>query len=195
MKILFHAILLILLFASVAVGQDKKSEVEITISQQEMPDKAISVLQPLLSNANRVGFYRETTNAEISYECKLKWQGKFFSVEFFEDGSLMDIEQLVPFRTLEKDIKKKSRESLQEIFSRFKIRKTQVQYSSKKLADEDIITAVIKENYENLTLRYELVINGKSKESSGTFEILLDEIGGFLKQKEVIRLPLDNVIY
>ncbi len=95
-----YLLLILLPAAGNALAQAVKNEMETSIQPHQMPEKAMLLLQPVLKDALRVRHYQETDGEQITYESKLQWKGDFYSIEFKQDGSLLDIEKLVKFRTL-----------------------------------------------------------------------------------------------
>ncbi len=178
-------------------SQAIKDEVEESIAEQEMPEAALALLSPLLNEASAIRFYRETDNQQRSYECKMIWRGNDYSIEFHEDGSLMDIEQLVSFRSLSPVLREKINKHLSQEYRRFKIRKVQKQYSAEETneADKEAIEEFMEKDQDDLRIRYEIEVDIKSREAVGSFEMLWDDEGNFLEKRKIIRRSLDNLLY
>jgi hypothetical protein len=190
-------LLLALLAAGNAFSQNVKEEVEISIRQHQMPEKAISLLQPLLEEASKVRFYRETDGEQITYEGKLRWKGKFYSIEFSQDGRLQDIEQLVKFRHLPGEIRKQVEAQMDKEFGHYRIRRTQVQYSAgtPDQPDADVFRDFAGQQYDSLTVRYEIEADGRNGSQIGGYELLFDPDGKLVKKRPIVRRSLDNILY
>lgn len=180
-----------------SAAQDVKNEVEESIQPQQMPQKALELLAPLLKNASKVHFYRETDGQQVSFESKLKWQGNNYSIEFHADGSLMDVEQTVSYRSLPQETRKQVTDYLQKEFNRFKVRKVQLQFSAKEVdqADTDVMKRVMEGDQIRLTVRYEMEIDGRIGPNVGAYELLFNKEGQLLSKRTVIRRSLDNILY
>lgn len=190
-------ILLMLPAEGILMAQDVKNEVEVSIRQHQMPQQAIQLLGPILAEAGRVKFYQETDGEQTSFESKLSWKGNFYSIEFDHEGKLLDVEKLVSFRTLPKEIRKQVEEQLESEFDRYRIRRTQVQYSAGKNGQP--VTGVIRKFMENdageMTIRYEIEADGRKGNQIGGYELLFDQEGKLLKKRPVVRRSLDNILY
>ena len=175
---------------------DKKKEVEISIDQEQMPESATASLSEWLSEAQRIRFYQETDGDQISYEAKLRRKGKSYSVEFYEDGSLMDIEQLISYALLPEEVRHAIGEYLTQTYDRHQVRRVQKQYSTedKDASDEETLKKVSEED-NDLTVRYELVVEVRRDSEVGSYELLLDDQGNFLQERKIVRRSLDNILY
>jgi hypothetical protein len=162
-----------------------------------MPQKALELLQPFLDNSGRVRFYHETDGVHHSYECKFRYEGSIYSVEFTKEGRLEDVEVVVNLNELPDKAKDNITEYLEKEYTRFIIRKIQKQFTSD---DADIPAAEViekgtKNKDENLTIRYELEIDGKQGLTLISHEILFDHEGLFIQQRKIIRRQVDNILY
>ncbi|MEM8893533.1 MAG: hypothetical protein AAGC88_03080, partial [Bacteroidota bacterium] len=150
------------------------------------------ILNPHLIEAKRIRYYRETDIDRVSYECKFMLSGQHYSVEFTEQGSLEDIEILIDFD----DVDKVAAESIVNSFSaydRFKIRRTQRQFIS-QTGSSQFLDSVIRQA-EGLTLRYEIVASLKKESDWKNYEMLFDDQGQLLNQREVIDRQTDMILY
>ncbi len=176
--------------------QDVKNEVETGITAQDMPEKAMKLLA-LMDDAGKVRFYYETDGQKTSYECKLLWQGDTYSIEFYEDGSLMDVEKLMKYRTLPRQVRQPIKAYLHEGHQRAKIKKVQQQFSAatSDKTDEEVLKAVLDKAHDALTIRYELEVAIRKGNEVGTYEMLFDQAGQFLRKRKIVRRSLDNILY
>ena len=195
-----HCILLMLLGwlpLLQAYGQGVKNEVEISISREQMPEKALKLLEPVLAEARRARFYRETDGEQVSYESKVRWKGHQYSIEFREDGTLMDVEKLVRYGSLPDNVRKALNERLDREFGKYKVRRTQVQYSGGQsgLSDAEVLQSLGRPEPGNLTVRYELEVDAITPPNLGAHELLFDPDGNLLERREIVRRSLDNILY
>jgi hypothetical protein len=187
----------LLLSAGNALAQAVKNEMETSIQPNQMPEKAMLLLGPVLTDALRVRYFRETDGDLVTYESKLQWKGDFYSIEFEQDGSLLDIEKLVKFRSLPKEIRQQVETQMETEFGRHRIRRTQVQFSAgySGQPDAEIISKFINNAGGELTVRYEIEADGRIGSQIGGYELLFDPDGKLVKRRPIVRRPLDNILY
>lgn len=178
-------------------SQAAKNEVEESIAKNAMPEKAIQLISDLLEEARKVHFYRETDGEQVSYEAKIQWQRNLYSIEFFENGSLMDIEKLIPYESLSQKAKNNIEKYLDKEYGRFKIRRVQKQFSAEDHdeEDEEVIEEFIEQDSEDLTIRYEIEIDVREQAEVGAYEMLFDDEGKFVNKRKILRRSLDNILY
>ena len=174
-----------------------KQEVEVSIKSNQMPGDATRLLADWLAHARRVRFYRETDGNQVSYEIKMKRKGRWYSVEFYEDGSLMDIEQLIRYQALPAHIRRVIDEYLTQSYDHHRARRVQKQYSAKAKheSDEAVLKALEQDNEKELTIRYELVVDVRRDSEVGSYELLFDDQGNFLQERKIVRRSLDYILY
>lgn len=180
-----------------AYGQGVKNEVEISIAREGMPPKALALLEPVLAEARKVRFYRETDGDQVSYESKLKWKGDFYSIEFEQNGSLLNAEKLVRYGSLPGEVRKAVNSRLEKDFGRYKVRRTQVQYSggTSGLSDAQVLKSLGRPDPGDVTVRYELEVDAVAASNPGAYELLFDAEGNVLERREIVRRSLDNILY
>ena len=185
----------LLLLPSAGLAQDFKNEVETAIARQEMPEGALTLLSDWLKDARKERFYQESDGEARSFEAKLWRKGTVYSVEFYEDGSLMDVEVLTRYQQLPKTLRSTINASLKERYGRYKIKKTQKQYSAEEGDDDaEAIAEITEGDADDLTVRYELEIQVRGSQV-GSYEVLFDREGKFLQQRKIVRRSLDNLLY
>lgn len=179
------------------VAQPTKQEVEESIRQQQMPKEALSLLEELLEDARKVRYYRERDGDQLSYESKFIWQGDTYSVEFFPDGALMDIEKLIDFDELPKITQNNIADYLRQHFDKTSIKRLQQQFTPEDTdeSDEEMMEEFMEQDLDDLTIRYELVVDTKKDGKITAYEMLFDEAGNYLEQRLVVRRASDNILY
>jgi hypothetical protein len=183
------------LFSS--VSEKPKQEMERPISKRDMPERAIQLLEPFLENTRQVKFYQESDGEQTSYEAKFLWQQKTLSIEFFNNGKLMDIEQLITFEEVEASAIKEIASYFKNNFSRHKITKTQRQFTAEKRRDnsEEVIEEFLDNDWEDLTIRYEIIARVKGSDMFGAYEFLFDQEGKLMQKRAINRRSADNILY
>lgn len=190
----YQAIMLIFVSTTLPlIAQTKKMEREKRVKREVLPQAAINVLEGFIAGARKVRYYHETDGEKVSFEVKFLRNKRHYSVEFNEAGGLEDVELLVRFDQLSETLRENILKHLSQ-YDKYKIRKTQQQFSSPSQPDEQIIKASLEGLFTEI-VRYEIIIETKSQGSWTTYEMLFDEKGDFISQKEVIGRLADHILY
>lgn len=185
--------LVFICFLHLAPAQEKKLEREKRIKREEVPANILDLVENYLGKAKKVRYFFETDGDHMSFEIKFLLDGCYYSVEFDKNGNLEDVEVIVSFRNLEKE-RKKSINSHLDQYDNFKVKKVQKQFSSKSEPDKKVIENAI-QNIATETVRYEIIVETKTSGSWTVYEMLFDDKGGFISQKEVVGRLEDNILY
>lgn len=169
---LIHFLVLLLLPLSPPV----KQEVESSIRASDFPASSLALLNPTISRAQDVRYFRETDGQTRSFEVKFWLDGARWSVEFSADGTFEDVEVERTLTDLPPATAAAFRATLQKRFTRHTVRKVQVQYTSWP-PDFDAPMA------------YELIVEGTTTKELGVFELTLDAAGTILEERRVIEIP------
>jgi hypothetical protein len=195
-KILFTFVLL-LLFHQVSYTQDLKEEVENSINRQEMPAFALEALEEFLEDqtVTDIEYYRETDGETTTFEAKLNWQDYLYSIEFTDEGHLLDIEQLIEFIEIPEEVQQRIKATIEEQFSRSRITRVQRQFIAEEEDEdgEDVIEDLLENDMDDLLVRYELEIEAQNRREMGSFEMLFDERGELIQRRKIVRRSLDNI--
>lgn len=196
----FSVYLLLLIFflsgASVVFGQAEKIEVERSINKSEMPALALETLDEFWPNLDNIRYFYETDGDSETFEAKLEWMGKQYSIEFTENGGVIDVEQLIDMSEISTDKAEAISNYLQKEFKRVKITRLQRQFiagEEDETDDIDFIDDILEEDDEDYEIRYEMEVEGKSDSVIGAFELLFDESGNIIQRRRIIRRSLDNI--
>src|SRR5690606_31356945 len=123
-------ILLALLYSvKITYAQDgikNKYEREYSIKKSEVPLKANNFINETLNG--KVKWYGEENLKGKAIEAKGKKDKKLYSVKFDTLGNVQDVEVVVSFKSLSKEIQSKIQKELKGQFSSIKIIKTQIQW-------------------------------------------------------------------
>ena len=162
-----------------------------------MPAEALETMHPLLRQIRKLRYYREQSSTGISYEAKGKWRRYRWSIEFFEDGRLMDLEKLVAWEDIPAATAERIDSVLRSRYEKYRISRLQLQLSApdSSLSDRAVIEAVVERETAGLRGRYELEAEVKGLDLLGEFEFLFDATGQLLQQRPILRRPLDHVLY
>jgi len=187
---------LTILLAHTGLAQKVKKEYERGIKEEEMPSVVIQMLKPMLEEANKIDYYEESNDENTTYEVKMNWQDHQLSIEFYDDGQLMDIEQLIKFREVSEEAKEEIREYLQG-YKRSKITRLQRQFTAEDEDDDDeeVFEEFMEGDWEDLTIRYEMEVYLKGQDKFGPYELLFDDEGELLDTRKIERRSADNVLY
>ncbi|HMB97423.1 MAG TPA: hypothetical protein VKM36_02995 [Balneolaceae bacterium] len=187
---------LMVLYTSGAMAQSEKNEVEDSIEREEMPGKALETLSEFWPNLNDIRYFSQTDGETETYEAKLEWQGKIYSIEFATSGSIIDVEQLVEMEEIASGARMGIDEYLQQQFEKVRVTRLQQQFVADDedgIDDIDFIEDILEEDKEDYIIRYELEIEGRSGSHIGAFELLFDRNGDIMQRRRIVRRSLDNI--
>jgi hypothetical protein len=198
MKYSIYLLLLIFLLSctSEVFGQAEKRGVERSINKSEMPAIALETLDEFWPNMDNIRYFYETDGDSETFEAKLEWMGKKYSIEFTEEGNIIDVEQLVDMSEIATDPAESINEYLLQEFDRVRITRLQRQYladDEDETDDIDFIDDILEEDHEDYVIRYELEVEGKGESGIGGFEFLFDGNGNIIQRRRIIRRSLDNI--
>lgn len=198
MKTKISAFLLatILLSATAVFGQTEKNEIEDSIDRTEMPEKALETLNEFWPDHDDIRYFSETDGETQTYEAKLEWQRREFSIEFDPSGNIIDVEQLLELDEIRNEASENIKEYLQEQFKRFRITRLQRQYLADDddgVDDIDFVDDILEGDEEDYIIRYELEVEGNKDSEIGAFELLFNSSGSIIQVRSIVRRSLDNI--
>lgn len=170
----FLAIIFCLFAGTPGIAQ--KIEVENRIRKETFPSDALQYLQDRYPDLRRVKYYREISADTVSFEAKFRLDRHLYSVEFFADGTLMDIEKKIRFRTLPEDARRKIEARWTEDFQKFRVIKCQEQTIGDRI-------------------RYEIEVRGKTEEDTEFYQYLFESDGAFVDREVIVQRPTDMTLY
>ena len=177
-------------------AQSEKDEVERSISRNEMPEKAVALVDEFWPGLRGIKYFRETDGTLNTYEVKLEWRGAQYSIEFSTEGYVLDVEQLISFDIIPESTRNLITGDLENQFSSYRITRIQRQYLARDEDDEDdedFIDDILEEDAEDYEIRYEIVLDGENREELGSFELLYSDSGSLIEKRKVARRSLDNI--
>lgn len=195
-KLSLTLLIQLMLFSTAAFSQSEKNEVEDSISNSEMPEKALETLEEFWPDMSDIRFFAQTDGDEETFEAKLEWRGKSFSIEFTSDGNVIDVEQLVEMDEIGTSDREAIESYLESEFKRVRITRLQRQYIADDddgVDDEDFIDDILEEDEEDYKIRYEIEVEGNTGSEIGAFELLFDQSGEIIQRRRIVRRSLDNI--
>lgn len=164
----------LLLFSSFSFGQ--KLEIEKRIRKEDFPITALQYLEENYGLEGKIKWYLESTGNEKSFEAKFMRDHQKYSVEFYEDGRLMDVEIELPYEDIPEASRTRMEKQWEEDFEKSKVQRVQKQKS-------------------NLGLRYEIIVRGKKKKNTKLYEYLFESDGQFVKSLLIVGRSDDLNLY
>ena len=167
-----------------------KFEKEYRINPEEVPEKAFQFIHSANNDFSEKWYFEENLEGN-SIEAKFKYNRKKYSVEFDTLGNLLDVEVESPFKDLPENLQATLQNSLQNTYSKFTIRKIQVQYSGTVNSFADFITE--SNQTEHYTIYYELVVKGKKNRQWNLYEITFGNAGELISTDKIVLRNTDNL--
>lgn len=107
-----------------------------------------------------------------------------FSIEFSENGTILDVEKTVKLKELPLDTQQKITSALEKRFRKYQLKKIQIQYvGSENAIYKEIFQ--LKPQQEKPIINYEIVVKGKTDKTYQSFEILLNTKGAIEKELKI----------
>lgn len=169
--------------------QKKEREEKITLDL--FPKNAAEVVTQIGHARKKVTYYRETDGKTLSYEAKLRYKDRKYSIEFDENGLLEDVELDSRKRRIPKDALFKISKTLDSIAEKYRIEKVQEQYVAGDQNAQQIKEKIAGDSFDN----YELIVAFKDKRKIYRKEFLFDKNGNFISQRDIKRLEYDFLLF
>lgn len=168
-----------------------KFEFERRMDPTAVPSSSLAFVEQLQPD-RKVRWFREISEQDTTVEAKTKYRGQWLSVEFHRWGALEDAETNVPYPSLPEMVRDSICEQLFRQTERFRIDKTQIQYSGPETA---VVEALTNDAPERVTVRYELVVKAETEKGFELLEFLFDERGTQLKRSTIKFQNTDHLDY
>lgn len=171
------------LIAGKAGGQTKY-EREYRINEQDVPGTAIEYLNGFPFN-RRIKWYINQYAFSETFEAKVRYQGRLYSIDFNQEGILNDLEVDIRQKEMPKEITSKIHHQLGLIFERYRILRIQAQFCTPDLhmkVSEGILKFLREANFE-------IIVEGNAGEGAAQYEILFSEEGSVLRKEELSNFP------
>jgi hypothetical protein len=181
-------VLFLLLCPALCISQ-VKVEKESRIKTDEVPDKAIKFVKTVGFD-KKIKWYREESADSVSIEGKTKYNKQKYSIEFDTLGTIQDIEIKIQWTDLPEAVQHSVDSCLSHNFQTYQVKKIQEQFSG-----SDNQMSKFTETTDGLTIKYEIVISGKSNGEIEWFECTFDQNGLWEKSRRIIFSNSDNLEY
>ena len=168
-----------LLFLGAYTFSQEKQEKEYRIKPEEAPKTAVDFVT---SNnfKKRVKWFAEESNDGKTFEAKVCHNKNLYSIEFSEEGTLLDIEKKVDFDEVTEVAQNNIKNYLKENYLKYKFKKTQIQY---KGIPNELMRVFDAKNRNTIKAKiaYELIVSAKNDDGFKRYEMLFDENGNHIK--------------
>lgn len=167
-----------------------KYEKESRLKKADVPTPALELIESL-AIPGKIKWYSEESLTGSSVEAKFRFNKKHYSVEFDTEGNLQDVEITIEIFEIQEGIKEIILKKLESEFNKYSIKKIQVHYPGKNPE----ILSIIKNppNEFANSVKYELVVNGKTGNTTKQYEMVFDSNGILTEKKEIIQKNADNL--
>ncbi len=203
--VILSSFFLIFSFSSFAQKEGEKIEREISIKEDQFPEKALKLAAPILKKAKKTKYYKELSEMGDYYEFKSDYKGEQISVKFNEKGELIDIEILKKLKDFPKDIQQSIEEYFNENYEKHRLIRIQIQYNREvefedgeleQDEDDEYIKEFLEMDLEDLIVKYEIEAEVKTNDNNtGFFEFLFDDKGKLELKRAIVTRADDNVLY
>ena len=183
-------LMLAFFFYSKSIVAQEKFEREYHIKTSQVPDNALNFINACNFD-KKVKWYAEESQIGKTFETKTRFKKSKFSIEFDENGLLLDTEEKVKFKKLTIDTQQRLSEQLALLFDHYKIHKIQKQWLGTELAIRSYLSD--RNSIKGLTLNYEVVIMGKKKGQHTLYEVLFTDDFGSYEIRKIIQKETDNL--
>ena len=182
--------LLLLGYAPIASAQEK-IEIETRIRSVAVPEDALAFIQQL-NPSREQRWYKEKSQLGTTVECKFKHNKQLHSIEFDEDGRLLDMEIKVDAEQVPQRVLEQIEKVLNTRFDTWKFIKIQIQYSGEL---EQVKQTFFTPSMTTLSPKYEVVLQGKLNKTTQQYEYLFDNTGSLLEELLIPSRNTDNLEY
>lgn len=180
-----HLFLLFILVSPLLSAQ-VKVEREYRIHWREVPADSRDWMRDAFEGIKKIRWYRDEQEDAFSYEAKLKWKGREYSVEFDADGRILDIEYKIDFEDIPVSARRNLEEYFNNEFRNFRLMKVQKQLTG----DPDVLEDFMDEDEKDgITGRFEIEFYGERDDEKDLWEGLFDEKGEILLLRKMVLEP------
>jgi hypothetical protein len=177
-----------------AVAQTK-TEFEKRIPTDSFPKAAQMLVKQLPKNVKKQQCFKEFSKETISYEIKLLYNGRHFSIEFNEYGDLEDVEIDVKEKTMTAKIHKEIAQHFKGNHKKYRWLKIQEQYNYDKTEDAlDFIWHIMEGQIKKPPF-YEIVAEVKKNRSFVLKEYNFDANGKKIAERDIDPESYAHVLY
>ena len=175
----FKLMLLLFIFHFSFFAQ-QKFEKEYRIKSSEAPVKSLQIIKMWNFN-KKVKWFAEESNDGKTFEAKVVFKKYRYSIEFSEEGEILDVEKTVKFDELPIEMQQKIAQNLSKRFKSYSIKKVQIQYSGTESAMYNQVFKLEKVN-EKAKINFEFILKAKKENENAFYEVLVDVNGAVIKE-------------
>ncbi len=181
-----------LMFLSNNLSAQYKYEKEVRLKSSEVPTEMYEYVKRLVPGV-RVRWYKEFGFDSNSFEAKFKHKANTYSVEFYQNGMLKDVEILIRIADVDQKLFENIDAKLKAELSSYRITRLQRQI----IASKDEIQAYFKNKsvLNELKQHYEIELWTRVANEIVMFVYLFDKEANVIKKRRVVDQPSDNLIY
>ncbi len=166
-----------------------KFEKEYRIAEQSVPPAALDFIRKA-ALGQAVKWYIEQSQEGKSYEAKTVTRKNQLSIEFDQNGRILDIEKKLNLRELTSEKANLIMTALTQRFKRYKIKKLQAHWNG---SEESLLAIVSEGSNSALATHYEIVL--RSKTDKEHYEVFLNTTGQIEKVLKIRPGNFDNLEY
>lgn len=195
LKNIFGPIIIFFIFLCYCPSQaQQKYEREFRILKSQFPTEAITLINNNVQHVKRLKYYKEVDSSTTRFEAKFKKDKLWYGIEFNEKGILERIQIVIKPTDIPNDTYIQIKDHLNNIFTKFRIRKIQQQYSSKNSTIEE----TFKNAFQNLILpsiSYEIQVSGKKAKGNIEYELIFNADGKQQHTRTALPQNYDRILY
>jgi len=177
------------------VWAQTKTEFEKRIPSDSFPLAAQTLLRKLPDDTRKLRCFKELSNDHTSYEVKLLYNGKHYSIEFNKDGYLEDIEIDVKRKAMSLPIEKKLDTYFKDSYKKYRWLKIQEQYNYQSEESPLDFVLRIMQGETHRSPFYEIVAEVKKNRSFVLKEYNFDSQGNKLAERDIDPESYAHVLY
>ncbi|WP_430411506.1 hypothetical protein [Kordia sp.] len=172
-----------------------KYEKEERIKKVDFPKNALELLKNTLpKNVKKVKYYKERDSLKLSYETKLKYNGKKYSIEFSKKGVLEDVEITIKAKNIKPRTLEMIKKHMYNAYASFRFKKIQRQYQNNISQAKKVIKNAFSGDLKG-TFSYEIIAEVKKDKKRYFIEITFTKDGDFKQVRTVIKGSYDHILY
>ena len=188
-----YIVSIILSFLAFQLQAQVKNETEKRIKKKDVPEEVMEWFKDAYEKRKKVKWFYQTDGEKTVYEAKLMYKKQKHSVEILPNGNIVNIEVLIDFDTIEANSKNNIETYLYANYTKFSIKKVQIQYTGSNDDLEDLIDE--DELNEAITINYEIEFYGKNEIVDELWEGLFNSDGKLMEHRKIKLKATDNLDY
>ncbi len=166
------------------VSGQVKYEREYRITPNDVPEEAREFIHQFPFK-RQVRWYRNQYENSSTIEAKVRHNGRLYSIDFDQLGSLNDLEVEIKWKEIPTDIGIQITRNLDSLFVKHRIIRIQAQFC------EEDIRAMVKNGIDKYLnqANFEIIVEGQSHRGKLQYEILFSEEGAVMRKEVLNSMP------